>query len=120
MIKIDFYKLSRPIQDGLLEAFRGQYTPAPLLMRPGIRHTVAGWIAVSFASALGLLFLWALGFGDAESRLSLHPPFVTAAYVLLSATCALGVIQALAARKRLTALPFPPGLFLFPANMIDA
>ncbi len=120
MIKIDFYKLPRPIQDNLLDAFRGQFTPSPILVRPALRPVMPAWIAVSAAAAIGLLVLSGAGFGKAESALSLHPTAAAAAYVLLAAVCALGVLKALAYRAGLRALPFAPGLYLFSANLIDA
>src|SRR5262249_15012871 len=86
MTEIDFYKLSRPIQDGLLDSLPGQFTPAPILRRPGTRHDAAAWVAVSSAAALGLLLLSLAGFGNAESPLSLQPWASVAAYVLLAGT----------------------------------
>lgn len=120
MTEIDFYKLSRPIQDGLLDSLGGQFTPAPILSRRGTRHPVLAWLAVSATAALLLAALCAVGFGKVESRLALHPTAAIAAYVLLAAISALGVIRALACRSSLKALPFAPGVFLFPANVIDA
>src|SRR6185503_8804566 len=55
MTEIDFYRLPREIQDGLLDALRGQLMPAPILTRPGTRQAVLGWIAVSGAAALALM-----------------------------------------------------------------
>jgi hypothetical protein len=120
MTEIDFYKIPRPIQDGLLDAFRGQFTPAPILSQPGTRHTALAWLAVSATAALLLAALFAVGFGKVESGLALHPTAAVAAYVLLAAISALGVIQALAHRSGMKVLPFQPGVFLFPANVIDA
>jgi hypothetical protein len=120
MTEIDFYKIPRPIQDGLLDAFRGEFTPAPILSQPGTRRTVLAWVAVSAAAALLLTALCAVGFGKVESVLALHTTATGAAYVLLAAISALGVIQALAHRSGMKELPFQPGVFLFPANVIDA
>lgn len=120
MTEIDFYRLPRAIQDGLLDAFRGELTPAPILTRPGARPIVLGWAAVSYTAALGLLALCVAGYGAVESALALQPKPVAGAYMLLAATSILGGIQALAWRARLKALPFGPGVFLFPAGVIDA
>lgn len=120
MTEIDFYKIPRPIQDGLLDAFRGEFTPVPILRQPGTRRTILAWIAVSATAALLLTTLCGVGFGKVESRLALHTTPTAVAYVLLAAISALGVIQALAHRAGLKALPFEPGVFVFPANVIDA
>ncbi|WP_437736903.1 hypothetical protein [Sorangium sp. So ce1335] len=120
MREIDFYKLPRPIQDGLIEAFRGRFAPAPIVRRYGTRRTIVVWLAVSAAAGLLLAALCAAGFGDVSSALALHPRAAAAAYALLAAITAIGVLQALAYNAYLISLPFAPGLFVFPANLIDA
>ncbi|WP_437574755.1 hypothetical protein [Sorangium sp. So ce887] len=120
MNEINFYKLPRTIQDGVLEAFRGRFAPVPILSRLGTRRTIVAWLAVSAAAGLLLAALCAAGFGDVNSVLVLHPTAAAAAYVLLAATTAIGVLQALAYNADVITLPFTPGLFVFPANLIDA
>ncbi|WP_437776351.1 hypothetical protein [Sorangium sp. So ce1097] len=120
MKEIDFYKLPRPIQDSVIEAFRGRFAPAPIISRHGTRRTIVAWLAVSAAAALLLAALCAAGFGDVNSALARHPTAAAAAYVLLAAITAIGVLQALAYNAALVSLPFTPGLFVFPANLIDA
>ncbi|WP_437727541.1 hypothetical protein [Sorangium sp. So ce861] len=120
MHEIDFYRLPRAIQDGVIEAFRGRFAPAPIVSRLGTRRTIVAWLAVSAAAGLLLAALCAAGFGDVNSALALHPTAAAAAYVLLAATTAIGVLQALAYNADLVTLPFAPGLFVFPANLIDA
>ncbi|KYF71232.1 hypothetical protein [Sorangium cellulosum] len=120
MHEINFYTLPRAIQDGVLEAFRGRFAPAPIVSRPGTRRTIVAWLAVSAAAGLLLAALCAAGLGDVNSALALHPRAAAAAYVLLAATTALGVLRALAYNAVLVTLPFAPGLFVFPANLIDA
>ncbi|WP_437562117.1 hypothetical protein [Sorangium sp. So ce542] len=120
MVVIDFYKLPRAIQDGVIEAFRGRFAPAPIVSRLGTRPTIVAWLAVSAAAGLLLAALCAAGFGDVDSAVALHPTAAAAAYVLLAATTAVGVLRALAYNADLVSLPFAPGLFVFPANLIDA
>ncbi|KYF98229.1 hypothetical protein BE20_35810 [Sorangium cellulosum] len=120
MNEIDFYKLPRAIQDGVIEAFRGRFAPAPIVSRLATRRTIVAWLAVSVAAGLLLAALCAAGFGDVDSPVALHPTAAAAAYVLLAATTAIGVVQALAYNAELVSLPFAPGLFVFPANLIDA
>ncbi|WP_437959406.1 hypothetical protein WME76_06945 [Sorangium sp. So ce119] len=117
---IDFYTLPRAIQDGLIEAFRGRFAPAPIVSRLGTRRIIVAWLAVSAAAGLLLAALCAAGLGDVNSPLALHPTAAAAAYVLLAATTVVGVLQALAYNADLVSLPFTPGLFVFPANLIDA
>jgi hypothetical protein len=120
MTKIDFYKLSRPIQDGLLDSFGGQFTPAPILVRPGARSVAAVWLRVAAVAAALLAALPVAGFGDVASSLALHPAGAAAVYAALAATVVISVLNAAAHRAEVRALPFPAGVFLFPANVIDA
>lgn len=120
MNEINFYKLPRAIQDGVIEAFRGRFAPAPIVSRFGTRRTIVAWLTVSAASGLLLAALCAAGLGDVNSVFALHPTSAAAAYVLLAATTVIGVLRALAYNADLITLPFPPGLFVFPANLIDA
>jgi hypothetical protein len=50
----------------------------------------------------------------------MHPLPVAVVYALLAATVVAALLNANAARSRVRALPFAPGLYLFPACLIDA
>ncbi|WP_437533608.1 hypothetical protein WME79_06935 [Sorangium sp. So ce726] len=120
MNEINFYKLPRTIQDGVIEAFRGRFAPVPIVSRFGTRRTIVAWLTVSAASGVLLAALCAAGLGDVNSVFALHPTSAAAAYVLLAATTVIGVLRALAYNADLVTLPFAPGLFVFPANLVDA
>src|SRR5688572_10898451 len=98
MTKIDFYKLPRAVQDGLLDAFRGHFTPVPILKRPGTRHPVLGWLGVSAGAALLLVALFVTGFGNVDSRFALHPIATSVVYIVLAAISGMSLILALARR----------------------
>jgi len=120
MTKIDFYKLSRAIQDSLLDSLHSRFAPLPIVLRLGTRRTVEAWLAVAAVAAALLVALCVSGFGDVSSGLALHPSWVVGLYALLTATAVIGVLNAVAYRARAKALPFPAGVFLFPASVIDA
>ncbi|MEJ7732141.1 MAG: hypothetical protein WKG00_23385 [Polyangiaceae bacterium] len=120
MTEIDFDKLERPVQDSLLDSMRAQFAPRPILVRLGVKRTMEGWLLLAAAALLALVVLCLAGYGDADSPFSIHPVWVAAVYVALAGACALGVIEAMVQRARQASLPFVPGLYLFPANLIDA
>lgn len=120
MTEIDFYRLPRAVQDNLLDALHGRFSPVPILAKRATRPTVAAWLAVSALAAILLAALLGVGFGELESALALHPTWAVALYVALAATAALGVLQILAFQSEVRSLPFPPGVFVFPASVIDA
>ncbi|HZO13998.1 MAG TPA: hypothetical protein VFB62_12090, partial [Polyangiaceae bacterium] len=120
MKAVDFYGLKRASQDKLLGSLGGQYEPKPILWRRGIRSTLVAWVGLSVASTLLLVILCVVGFGELESSLSSHPIALIAVYIVLAGLAAYGVIRAAAYRFALRQLPFVTGIYVFPANVIDA
>ncbi len=116
----DFYSLSRPVQERLLDSFHARYAPLPILVKHGGRRTALGWLALSIAGGVLTLLLWTLGFGNAGSFFSLHPaPFAVIFAIALGALVT-GLICAVAHVLYVQSLPFPPGIYLFPACLVDA
>lgn len=120
MKEIDFYQLPRSIQDNLLDGFRGEFDPRPILSQRGERPTMYAWLGLSGVALLVLIILALVGFGEIESMLAMHPVPVAVVYVALAGTIAVGVAQALAYRSAVQALPFRTGVYLFPACLVDA
>jgi hypothetical protein len=75
---------------------------------------------VSGIAALLLATVWWTGFGNSSSALARHPLPVAVAYVALTGAFAAGLLQVLAYRAALKALPYPAGVYLFGASLIDA
>ena len=120
MQQVDFYQLSRAVEDRFVGSMRGEGQPRPLL---AIRGGLPREVFVGGAVVLGLVVLvvlFQLGLGDLSSSLALHPLPGIAAYVVAVATIALGVLQVLARLRADWALPFRPGIYLFPSGVIDA
>jgi hypothetical protein len=120
MKTIDFYGLTRAVQDNLLESFRGQFDPKPIVARRGTRPVVAAWLSLSAAATLALTLVCGSGYGKMESALSNHPLPAIVLYVLLAGAIAFGGVQALLFRTRSRELPYQKGVYLFPACLIDA
>ena len=120
MRKVEFYELPRTLQDQLIAGFRSQFGPRPIAHQPGVRPTARYWVGFSGFALVLLVVLWIVGYGNLDSPLSGQPmPFV-GGYVVLVAALIGCVLQALAHRAVVRGLPFAPGLYLFPANVIDA
>ena len=120
MTAIDFYALSRAVQDSLLDSMSGQFTPAPLLVRPGPRRASLAWLLVALAAALALPILAGAGYGEVQSPLALPPMGFVAVYAALAALALAAALNALALRAKAQDLPFGPGIFVFPACLVDA
>lgn len=120
MRALDFYSLPRPQQDRLVDSLVGRGVPEPVLLRPGPNRRHLLGLLISALAAGAWLALFLIGLGDLSSALALHPIPATAAHVGLAAVAVGGVLHVLAWRARVGALPFAPGIYLFPANVVDA
>jgi hypothetical protein len=118
--KVDFYRLARPVQDRFSAASRGTAPPAPLLFRAAPR--TAAWASLGASAVLVLVasLLLRAGMGDPTSTLALHGVKMLAVDVLLLGAAAYGVVHAMAILRALDASPYRPGLYLFPACVVDA
>ncbi|MBK7579842.1 MAG: hypothetical protein IPI67_06495 [Myxococcales bacterium] len=120
MKEVDFYGLPRPVQDRLLDSLGGRFEPRPLLHQLGTRSTALGWMGVAAAAAIVVAIVAAVGLGNAQSSLALHPLPVVAVYALLLSTVAVGLLSALQLKSRIGDLPFKPGIYLYDSALIDA
>jgi hypothetical protein len=118
--KIDFYRLPRPMQDRFAAATRRSAPPAPLLFDPAPRTRAWGYLGASGFFVAAAAILLRLGLGQVTSPLALHGTKALAVDVALLAAAAYGVVHAAAILRALEVLPWRPGVFLFPAAVVDA
>lgn len=119
MASVDFHQQSRAAQDRLRGALLGTDFPTPLAKRLGAppRH-VAGMIACAIGLA-GLVGLALSQFGAATGE-AVQPKPLAAGYVALGALAVLGLLDALARKRAVRVLPFPPGVYVFSRVVVDA
>jgi hypothetical protein len=121
MEQVDFYELSRVVQDRFVSSTRGTDVPAPILRAPGTGDKwPAIWLVVSAAAAVGFVGAITRGFGDLSSGLSIQSPVIAGVEVALAVVVVLGIVQAFARWARVKAWPFRPGVYVFAASLIDA
>jgi hypothetical protein len=118
--KIDFYRLSRPMQDRFAAATRRTAPPAPILFGPAPRTRAWGYLGGSGVFLLGAGILLRAGWGDVSSPLALHGTKALVVDVALLAAAAYCVVHAAAILRGLEVMPWRPGMFLFPAAVVDA
>lgn len=120
MQQVDFFELTRGVQDRLLSSCRGEFDPKPILFQRATRHTGLVWLMLTPLSVVGMWWLFTNGLGDMGSPMGRHPQLYVGAYVALTVAFAVGIVQWAALRARTATLPFVPGYYLFPACLIDA
>ncbi len=120
MKRIDFFTLERVVQDRLVAASRGGYSPrlvasAPLPLRAAPQH-----VALGAVSALTLFVLPLVGWGALGSAWGRQPWWLSPVYAL--ACVVLGLLGAwIASRMHArTTAPVAPGLYVFPGVVIEA
>lgn len=120
MQRIDFFRLERPIQERFIASAQGASQPVPLaLKREPLPRNVLVWGAACGGLTIALIALASLGFGDLESSFALQPAWLVALYAGLggaAAFCGRQVVAILRARR---ALPYAPGVYVFPSGVID-
>ena len=120
MQKLAFFELSRPVQERFVEAARARATPSPLGFRSVFPTRALVWGAVSAVGLALLGILFSIGYGSLESSLAIAPPTLIVVYAALLALSLGSAVQALAILAARRALPYRPGLYLFPVGIIDA
>jgi len=118
--RVDFYRLTRPVQERFAAATRGTAPPAPLVFRAPRRTTAWLWLGASAALAVVTGVLLRAGAGNVESPVALHGVKMFVVIAVLLATTSYGVIHALAILRSLEVAPYRPGTYVFPACVVDA
>lgn len=118
--KVNFYGLSRAVQERFVASTRGAAAPAPILFRRASRVRIFVWLAAAAALGASAAIVSRVGVGDVESAVALHGKGLLGVYAALIAASAFAVVRALALVRSARSLPFTPGLYVFPASVIDA
>jgi hypothetical protein len=117
---IDFYKLSRVVQERFVGSVNGSGLPAPILRSNAAPREPPVWLGASAASVVLLLVLYKVGYGDLASSASMQGARWILAYVALVALALFGVLRAAAIYRAYAKSPFRRGVYVFPVGLIDA
>jgi hypothetical protein len=118
--KVEFFKLSRAIQDRFVGSAGNVFAPVPLIFAHVAPKAPLLWAAGSAGSLVALIVLMFLGYGNLESGLSSHGGFAAILYVLFIAGIVGCAVRAVHLRRRIVALPYRPGIYVFPMCLVDA
>src|SRR5580704_3888907 len=118
--KTDFYRLPRPVQDRFAAATRRAAPPAPLLFERASRSRVWTYLATSGLLTVAAIVLLEIGWGNVGSSLAIHKAGLLGVDVALCAGAAYGVLHAVGLLLTMESMPWRPGIYLFPASVVDA
>jgi hypothetical protein len=116
----DFHKLARPVQDRLIGCLNGSGLPAPTLAVRGGPVSPWGWLLVAGACAVGTGVAYRMGLGALGSSLAIQDTKFLGVYAGLLSCAVFAVLRAGALFQETRALPFRPGVYLFPIGVVDA
>ena len=121
MQEVDFYELSRAVQERFVTCVGGQGQPGPVLQdTAGQPRGMFAWLGVAVGGVVLLVVVYQLGLGDLESALALQGTAFIGGYAVLLAAVFVAILQVLARLQARQALPFRAGIYLFPSGVIDA
>ncbi len=117
---VDFYKLTRPVQERFRGSVNGSGLPAPILsFRQASREPLV-WLGGSAALLVFAFIVFELGLGSLDSGISIQGAGWVVLHTLLWGGVAFGILRALAIRRESRSLPFVPGVYIFPIGLVDA
>ncbi|MDX2052435.1 MAG: hypothetical protein SFV15_08600 [Polyangiaceae bacterium] len=120
MRTVEFFKVSRAVQDRFTHSAKGLSQPVPLIFSAS---TEARWRAPFLGSVVAVLAAFgagAVGFGNPENSLAIAPLPAVAVYSALLLTAAVGFLMARVRFMAPKLLPYRPGRYLFPFGVVDA
>ena len=120
MRKLDFYKIGREKQERFLASTRGSAPPAPIVHVKGDGGRTLRWAGLSAAAALVLLVLFGLRFGVLGAPLAVHGAVALLLYIGLLFLIPYAALRAAGTALAGKALPYKPGVYVFPMVLVDA
>jgi len=118
---IHFNALPESTRQRLTATLTRTGAPQPLATDPyATAGGSAGWIFLSVLALGGLGAFMALDFGSRWGSGFFHEPLLGLVYVAALFIAFYGLLAAVRQRRRRKALPFPPGRYLLPLEIVDA
>jgi hypothetical protein len=118
---VDFFRLPKDTRERFVGCCTGQAPPAPLLRTvPKLGNTIFWRVVLCAAVTGGVAWLGYNGFGEIGDSWMVQGLFPLLLYVGLLFLGALGILGAARAVLLRRQLPFRPGKYLFPFDLVDA
>lgn len=108
------------MQERFISSARGTAPPAPILQRKGATKAQFVFGGVALAAVIVLLVVVLNGFGVLGKDASVQPYSSMVVYGVLVFLLVFGGISAVSSLLEAKALPFPPGVYVFPMCLVDA
>lgn len=120
MRSIDFFTLSRTVQDRILGGIEGRFPPEPLVRFKAQQSHPYHHFGLALFGLIVLVVVQRLGYGAFDSSLARQSVAFLAVYAIAAFCLFGGLILAACHYVRLSRLPYPRGVFVYPARVLDA
>jgi len=120
MQPIDFYKLSRVVQERFVGSVNGAGLPAPILSVRAPPREPLMWFGGTAASVLLLFLFYRAGYGDLASGVAMQSVVWMLVYIADIAFGVFGALRGFAILRDYRRSPFRRGVYVFPVGLIDA
>lgn len=120
MENVNFFALSRTLQERIVGGIEGRFPPMPMLSRRARIDVPTKWIGLSVISLVLLLVVHRIGYGDLESALARHSIALLPAYIGLGSAMVFGILASLGVYVRAARLPYPRGVYVYASRVLDA
>ena len=108
------------MQERFISSAKGTAPPAPILQRKGATKAQFVFAGIAAGALLTLLIVFLNGFGVLGKGASVQPYSSLLLYAILFFLVVFGVLRALGSLLEARALPFAPGVYVFPMCLVDA
>ncbi len=120
MEKVNFFQLTRSVQQRFIDACHRQTVPKPILGSPAAYQLPWVWALLLVVSLVSFVSLVRWGYGSLQSVVAIAPHSLWVAYGVSFAVASFATLQLVARLNEVRRWPFRPGQYLFPVGVIDA
>lgn len=118
--RLDFYQLSRSVQERFVGTTQGLGVPALLIRSTSRPAPPWWWIALALAAGMVLGLVVLKGYGIPGSPWALQGPVLIGVYAAAFAAFFFALFRILATSHERASLPYAPAVYLYPVGVIDA
>jgi hypothetical protein len=120
MEPIDFYKLTRSVQERFIGSVNGTGLPAPILRSMSTPQTPLLWLGGAAFALVAVVVVYRVGYGDLTSGVAIQGFGLGLVYVALLGAAVFGALRAAGVVLEHKKSPFRRGVYVFPVGLIDA
>lgn len=118
---VDFFRMTAAGRARFVACTRRKASPNPVLAnRNDAPGSIRGWLTLAAVAIAGMLGVGAVDFGELTLGKLNQPEAFLAGYAVLGVAFCFGIFSAIRVALVRGTLPFGPGVYVFPVDLVDA